>query len=127
MGLKDRGISEARFGAECASTAARGGQPMVLAARLQKNSAQRGIVGPQIVDEAFAEHRDELENDSVDHRALVLEAAKSIGQFLAKPDAPDSWKILARAAAMLTGALDRIGPAYVDRVADVKDKDSNWV
>jgi hypothetical protein len=127
MGLKAMGISEAQFARQFSSTAARGGAPMVLAARLQKDSVQRGIVGPQIVDEAFAEHRDELENNSVDHRALCLEAQKSITQFLAKPDAPDSWKILARAAAMLTGALDRIGPAYVDRVADVKDRGSNWV
>jgi hypothetical protein len=93
----------------------RAGKPMVLASQTRRENPT-GLIGPQIVDEAFAEHRKELESPSLDHRHLLQEARKALDEFDQKAAAPDAWKILARASAMLTGALDRIGPAYVDRV-----------
>jgi hypothetical protein len=111
-----------QFGTDPAAFAARladrrAGRPMVLSSHTtNRENAASGIIGPQIADEAFEQHRLELENNSTDHRQLAQEARKAIDEFLSKADTPDAWKILARASAMLTGALDRIGPAYVDRV-----------
>jgi hypothetical protein len=85
----------------------RAGKPLVLAAahtRVNENPPS-GLIGPPIVDEALDEHRDELNGASSNHLHLVQEARKSIDQFLANSAAPDNWKILGRAAAMLTGAL----------------------
>ncbi len=113
MGLREKGVTEAQFAAQVAET--RAGKPMILSSQTRKENST-GMIGPQIVGEAFEEHRGEMENQSIDSRQLVHEAQKSILEFLSKPNAPDAWKTLARASAMLTGALDRIGPAYVDRV-----------
>jgi hypothetical protein len=92
----------------------------------RRENAPSGIIGPPIVSEALQEHRDEVEDGSVDSRRLVMEAQKAIGEFLAHADAPDSWKVLARASALLVGALDRIAPPYADRVADANNRDSQW-
>jgi len=127
----------AQFGNDPAQFAAllaarRAGRPLVLSARTaNREKAPSGIIGPPIAEEAYYEHRKEIESPSIDSESLAREAQKSIAQFLAKPDAPDAWKILARASAMLTGALDRIGPAYADRVnprANLPGKnESQWV
>jgi len=122
---RDMGIEpDARFATLLA--ARRAGQPLVMSSRQMKENHKNGIIGPQVAAEAFEEHRDELENESANSRTLAQEASKSIGEFLAKPDAPDAWKILARATAMLMGALDRIAPPFADRVADTKEKESQW-
>ncbi len=60
--------------------------------------------------------RAEIEKPSIDARMLAQEARAAIEQFMKQPAAPDAWKILGRAAAMLIGALDRVGPPYADRV-----------
>lgn len=120
-----------RMGTDPAAFAARlkdrqAGRPMVLSSQSRKENPS-GVIGPQIVDEAFEEHRDEIENQSTDSRHLVQEARSAIDQFLARAAAPDAWKILARAAAMLTGAIDRLGPAYADRVRiDPATKKARW-
>jgi hypothetical protein len=53
---------------------------------------------------------------------LVTVARKAIDEFLAKPDGPDAWKVVARAAALLVGALDRVAPPFADRVTE----DGDW-
>jgi hypothetical protein len=109
-----------QFGTDPAAFAARladrrAGRPMILSSE-SRRANPTGLIGPQIVGEAFEEHRKEVESPSIAHRHLLQEARKAIDEFERKAAAPDAWKILARASAMLTGALDRIGPAYVDRV-----------
>jgi hypothetical protein len=106
----------------------RAGKAVVFSAqpRTMENAAS-GIIGPGIVDEAFDEFRDEIEKPSVDARMLAQEAAAAIDRFMKQPAAADGWKILARAAATLTGAIDRIGPAYADRVrVDQATKEVKW-
>jgi hypothetical protein len=73
----------------------RAGRPMIPSRQSRKENPT-GLIGPQIVDEAFAEHHKELESPSVDHRQLVQEARKALDEFDRKAAAPDAWKILAR-------------------------------
>jgi hypothetical protein len=107
------------------------GKLLILSSQTQGENGPSGIIGPPIVAEAFQEHRDEIEDTSIDSRRLVMEARKSIDEFLAKSGGPDVWKVLARAAALLVGALDRVAPAYADRVnprANTPGRsDSQWL
>jgi hypothetical protein len=119
------GADPAAFAARLADR--RAGKSTVFSSQpRRRENAPSGIVGPPIVSEALQEHRDEVEDGSVDSRRLVMEAQKAIGEFLAHADAPDSWKVLARVSALIVGALDRVAPAYVDRIADANNKDSQW-
>lgn len=103
------------------------GRPMVLSSQTRGDNQPTGLIGPAIVDEAFDEFRTEIEKPSMDARMLVQEATAAIDQFMRQSAAPDGWKILGRAAAMLVGAIDRIGPPYADRVrVDAATKEIKW-
>lgn len=120
LGIGDAELSD--FEAHRMVATVRGGTRFVPAQMARNQTGASGIIGPGIVKEAFYEHRPEIESTEATAEQLAAEAASAIEDFQKKPAAPDAWKIVARAAAFLTGVLDLIGPAYVDRVDTKKGK-----
>ena len=96
------------------------GQPMVMSARDNRprsaNTRGTGIIGPGVAAEAFHVHKAEFDDKPIDAKMLANQATAAITEYTGNPDASDAWKVLARASALLTGALDRIAPAYADRM-----------
>jgi hypothetical protein len=68
----------------------------------------------------IAEHVKSIEdNKEVDQNApaknLVAQAQAALADFQKNPEAADGWKILGRAGALITKALDGIHPTFIDR------------
>jgi hypothetical protein len=90
------------------------GELMIGVARRERIAIMRAD-GRQVIDEALTGGLGGDVNDRTSPAELARRAAEALAEFLANPDADDSWQLLAEAGALLTAALERGAPPYAAR------------